>query len=772
MDVTKRPDLSHTTALDIVKRYYGIVGETDLLPGECDQNFRIRGEDGRQYVLKIAHPDESANALQFQSQALTMLLLGPSPTLYPQIITTIDGHDQFLYAGSDGEYLVRLVSYLQGALVADVEEPGELLLRDIGLRLGEMNRTFESMAHAFMHRKLDWDSKHALTNIPKLLEYIDSVDRRNLIEKFYVNAHDTFIPLSIHLPMQIIHNDVNDRNLLIGDDGLVSGIFDFGDIVFTYRACELANAAAYLMFDRDNPHQILSDLTQGYHRVNPLTVEEYEAIPILICLRLCISVCMAALQTKADPNNQYLNVSNVQAWRLLERLAGNWDEIRITQPKTSIPKRTSDQILSLRKKHLSSALSISYNQPLNIVRGAGQYLFDREGRKYLDCVNNVCHVGHCNPHVVAAAQEQLALLNTNTRYLHNYIVEYAQRLSDTFPDPLSVCFFVNSGSEANDLALRLARTHRKATDFIVLEHAYHGQTKSLIDISPYKYNSKGGSGATATTHAVAIPDCYRGVFGYNDPDAGLKYAGMVCEQIDEVGHAGRPLAGFIAESILGVAGQIELPSGYLECVYKSVREAGGVCIADEVQVGFGRVGDAMWAFSSHDVLPDIVTLGKPIGNGHPLAAVVTTPDIAQSFDNGMEYFNTYGGNPVSCAIGLAVLDEIETNGLIEHAKRVGDYFLNRLRELQQQYDIIGDVRGRGLFMGIELVRDRATQEPATNEAAVIVEAMKERSILVSTDGPYRCVIKIKPPMTFDESNVDQFVIALAASIKTLPSYSY
>ena len=309
-----------------------------------------------------------------------------------------------------------------------------------------------------------------------------------------------------------------------------------------------------------------------------------------------------------------------------------------------------EALLQSRAQHIGRNLSISYHKPLKIVRGFMQYLYDDTGRAFLDAVNNVPHVGHSHPRVVRAAQRQMAVLNTNTRYLHDNLVRYAERLTATMPDPLRVCFFVNSGSEANDLALRLARAHTRQRDVIVLDGAYHGNLSSLIDISPYKFDGPAGMGAPAHVHKVVTPDPYRGRYRAEDPEAGAKYARHVREVIDTMQQQGRGLAAFIAESLLGCGGQIECPEGYFRDAYRHVREAGGVCIVDEVQVGLGRLGTHFWGFETQDVVPDIVVMGKPIGNGHPLAAVVTTPEIAASFDNGMEYFSTFGGNPVSCAV--------------------------------------------------------------------------------------------------------------------------
>ena len=416
----------------------------------------------------------------------------------------------------------------------------------------------------------------------------------------------------------------------------------------------------------------------------------------------------------------------------------------------------ASEILEGRRKHLGSSLSVAYRSPLNIVRGSMQYLYDDAEREYLDCVNNVCHVGHCHPKVVRAAQDQIATLNTNTRYLHHKRVEYLQRLTALFPDPLSVCYLVCSGSEANDLALRMARAHTGGRDIIVVDGAYHGNTSELIDISPYKHDGPGGSGAPKHVHQVPMPDMYRG--RHSDPaSAGASYADYVCSTIDRVENDGKKIAAFICESLLGCAGQIVLPDGYLEAAYQYAREAGAVCIADEVQVGFGRVGSHFWGFETQQVLPDIVTLGKPIGNGHPMAAVITTPDIARSFDNGMEYFNTFGGNPVSCAVGIAVLDVLEEEHLQGNALLVGGYLKAELERLAIACATIGDVRGLGLFLGVELVRDKETQEPAADLATEVVERMKARGILLSIDGPLDNVLKIKPPLVFTRKNAGHLV---------------
>jgi 4-aminobutyrate aminotransferase-like enzyme/Ser/Thr protein kinase RdoA (MazF antagonist) len=417
-----------------------------------------------------------------------------------------------------------------------------------------------------------------------------------------------------------------------------------------------------------------------------------------------------------------------------------------------------ETLVDKRARRLGPSLSLSYRTPLHIVRGRGAYLYDTDGQPFLDCVNNVAHVGHCHPRVVDAVRRQAAVLNTNTRYLHEEILRYSERLTALLPDPLSVCFFVCSGSEANELALRMARAHTGGDQVIVVEGAYHGNTRALVEISPYKFDGPGGEGAPEHVHVVPMPDLYRGRYRDDDPDAGKRYAAHVREAAD--GAADRGLGAFVIESLLGCGGQIALPAGYLPAAFESVRQAGGLCIADEVQVGFGRVGSHFWGFETQGVVPDIVTLGKPIGNGHPVGAVVTTPEIAASFDTGMEYFNTFGGNPVSCAAALAVLDVIRDEGLQERAGRVGARLADGLRGLMQTRSLIGDVRGYGLFLGIEFVLDRETRNPAPDHAALVVERMRQRGILLSTDGPDHNVIKIKPPLVFSGTDADHLVTVL------------
>jgi 4-aminobutyrate aminotransferase-like enzyme len=462
-----------------------------------------------------------------------------------------------------------------------------------------------------------------------------------------------------------------------------------------------------------------------------------------------------SLETALIIDRDQVPASEAAAWAIVSPDPHEFIGLGVRQPDPA-DDWTAQRVMATRGVHFAGSQRSYYEQPMNLVGGRGSWLFDEFGRSYLDAINNVSHVGHSNPRVVAAATSQLRRLNTNSRFLYPGIAQYAERLTALLPDPLQVVFLVCSGSEANDLAIRMARQVTGRSDVLVVDGAYHGSTSVITGLSPNRYKGPGGNGPDPTTHEVEQPNLYRGRYPYDDPDAGRKYAADVQRQVDRLTALGRPPAAFIAESAMGTAGSIFYPDEYLERSFAAVRAAGGLCVADEVQVGFGRFGDVFWGFQSQGVVPDIVTMGKPIGNGHPMAAVVTTREIADAFDTGMKYFNTFGGNPVSCAIGTAVLDELAEQDLQARAAETGREFKSRLDQLARRHELIGDVRGHGLYLGLELVRDRTTKEPAAREALLISELMKDEGVLVYPTGPAGNVLKIKPPMTFTPADAELF----------------
>jgi 4-aminobutyrate aminotransferase-like enzyme len=418
------------------------------------------------------------------------------------------------------------------------------------------------------------------------------------------------------------------------------------------------------------------------------------------------------------------------------------------------------ELIARREKLLGPAYRLSYQHPLHIVRGAGVWLYDPEGRAYLDAYNNVPCVGHCHPHVVEALARQASTLNVHTRYLHEKVLDYAEKLLGKFPEELGHVMFTCTGSEANDLACRLAETHTGGTGFIATELAYHGGTKLAAELSP----SLGGFAKKAPhVRLIPAPDTYRA----QGQDVGAVFAGHVRLAIEDMRVHGIKPAALIVDTIFASDGVFSDPPGFLAPAAAAIREAGGIFIADEVQAGFGRTGDHMWGFMRHGLAPDIVTLGKPMGAGYPLAGLVVKPEIVQEFGGQSRYFNTFGGTPVSAAVGLAVLEVIEGEKLVENAQAVGSYLRDGLRKLALKHTIIGDVRGAGLYVAAELVRDRRTQEPATAETLLIVNGLREKRILISSAGISSNILKIRPPLVFSRENADMLLAALGELLAAL-----
>ena len=418
---------------------------------------------------------------------------------------------------------------------------------------------------------------------------------------------------------------------------------------------------------------------------------------------------------------------------------------------------SNGELIARRKRVMGPAYSHFYDEPLYLTRGEGVWLFDNEGRKYLDCYNNVPSVGHCHPDVVEALATQIGTLNTHTRYLHHAIVEYAEMLADTLPGDLSVCTLVCTGTEANDLAYRIARTVTGNEGVICTKGAYHGNSTLVSELSPEFERIRPKPDFIAD---VAPPDVYRGPFGDSDTDYVQKYADFVDDGIAELAEKDHKPAMMIIDSIYDAAGVHTPPPEYQQKVYEKVRAAGGLIVCDEVQSGLTRMGDNYWGFMDSGVVPDIVTMGKPMGAGHPLAVVVTTPEIAAEFADESDYFNTLGGNPVSATAGKAVLEVVVRENLLANVRKSGDHLLAGFRKLADKHELIGDIRGKGLFLAVELVRSQETKEPASSEAAAIAERMRENGVLLALVGEQRNTLKLRPPLVFTTEHADVALTAL------------
>src|SRR3989440_3101387 len=687
----KAPRILRDEAPQIAKQLYDLKASASPLPSERDQNFLLQTERGERFVLKIANAGEDYDFLDLQNRLIRFLSAGKINLEFPRIVSSTSGQDIATVTTDSGEHFVRLLTWLQGIPFAEIQSREWKLLSSLGTALAEIDLALAEFSHPAAHRSFYWDLRNA--GQARDLVGLLPPHRRPLVERYFA-AWEKIDWSSLRL--SVIHNDANDYNAGVGGEDphqyYVSAILDYGDVVHTATVGNLAIALAYVMLGTSNPIGAAVPVVEAYHATFPLTEAEVEVLYSLAVTRLCCSVCFAAKQTREAPDNEYLNISNAPAWSLLEQL----QEIPFRQATNlfrsicGFPRgknqpmrpRTSSQLLAARRTNLGPSLSISYESPLHIVAGERQFLVDASGSRYLDCVNNVAHVGHSHPYVVRAATEQMRQLNTNTRYLHEHLVEYSERLIATLPDELKIVYLVNSGSEANELALRLARAHTNKNEVIVVDAAYHGNTGAMIDLSPYKFDGPGGRGCPDWVHKVPMPDVYGGA--HHGLDAGAVYA----RDVARAARDGKGIAAFFCESALSCAGQVILPQGFLREAFAAVRAAGGVRVADEVQTGLRRAGTHFWMFETQDVVPDIVVLGKPIGNGHPMGAVITTPEIANSFDNGMEFFSTFGGNTVSCAIGIAVLDVVQQEKLQEHALEVGTYLLERLRDLQKSCEVV------------------------------------------------------------------------------------
>lgn len=747
--------------ISLLKTEFGLSQCTiTKLDGYDNCNYLV-ASNSEKYVFKTYTYNKALlDVLKAENKAL-QFLKKPKCKTFPKPIPFLSGEFIKVLEIDGKQTIGRMLSFLEGTFLGDtkISKP---LLQSLGTFLATLNlklQTFEN--HVYRGRQWEWDIQYLNLN-KKYLNAIPNAHDRNIVHYFFKQFEENVMPLLPELRKQIIHNDANEWNLLVQDQ-TISGIIDFGDLAHSHLINEVAVALTYACYDKENPLEWASIILSSYHKVLPLEAKEIKILYYLIAARLCISVCNSANSKRIDPDNQYATGSEKKAWQMLHK----W--LRINPIKAENRFREAIGLLPLQpppiaerisKRHhyISPIVSMSYEEPIAMEQSAFQYMYDSYGNTFLDAYNNIPQVGHSHPKIVEAGQRQMAKLNTNTRYHYDLLPKYAEKLLSKFPESLNRVFFVNSGSAASDLAIRLVHAHTNAKKIMVMEHGYHGNTQMSIDISDYKFNNPKGEGQKKYIIKTDIPDTYNGK--YKGKDAGTRYADDAIRQIKD---SEETIAAFISEAIVGCGGQVPLADGYLEAIYPAIREQGGLCISDEVQTGFGRLGDHFWGFEKHYVIPDIVILGKPIGNGHPMGAVITTQKVAASFEKGVEFFSSFGGNPVSCAIGLAVLEVIEDEQLQENAKIVGSFYKSLLQSLQQKYQCIGDVRGSGLFLGIEIV-DGKTLKADTQLAQHIKNQLRQKHILISTDGPYDSVLKTKPPLCFTKENAQEVVGAIDSTL--------
>ncbi|MDM9631652.1 aminotransferase class III-fold pyridoxal phosphate-dependent enzyme [Robiginitalea aurantiaca] len=739
-----------------LKEYYGLeVTEIRLLEGYEDKTFRVNAQQGK-YVLKV-HKDVRGikHRMAVESDYVTALAKA-LPYDFPVPIRSLNGNLLEHY----NETSIRLLPFLEGEFLAEVRHTN-LLIESLGTFMGSVARVGMNLQTDALPLSSDaWDLKHLPIHKQNSSAVANAKDRA-LINYFLLQYEQVVEPKRYSLRKCLIHNDFNDWNLLI-QHGKISGVIDFGDMCHSWLINDLAVALPYVMAEKKDPLAAAGTVIAAFQKEFPLLPEELQLLYYLIAGRICMSLCNSALAKKRRPDSEYVSISE----DLMRDLLHRW--ISISPEKAAMhflsaaglplpPDRMDTEgYLKRRNSVIPRSLSLSYNRPIVMQRAAFQYMFNHRGDRFLDAYNNIMLVGHCHPKVVEATSSVLSRINTNTRYLYDEILDYSERLLGYFPPSLSRVFIVNSGSAATDLALRLSKAYTGKNKVLALEHGYHGNTLAGIEVSHYKH--KEGE-SYPNTLVCPMPK----IFGKGYPDdgtAGRHYAEL-CRTLLE-SHP-KEVGAFIAESIMGCGGQVPLPQEFLSEVYNMVRRQGGVCISDEVQVGFGRLGSWNWGYEKYNVVPDLVILGKPMGNGHPIGAVVTTEEIASVFDAGPEFFSSFGGNPVSCAAGDAVLRVLEDEGLREHARATGDYLKKCFEDLGSNFSSIADVRGDGLFLGIELSDPMG--RPNTQLARELKNRLREEHILIGTDGPDDNVLKIKPPLPFNTENCDELTSHMARILK-------
>ncbi len=747
------PDVPLELAVEVARTVFGVEGDATSLDGERDRNFRIDGTAGS-FVLKVGNPADPADVVEMQVLAMEHALRADAGLPIPQPRRTVGRRPIGSVTIEGIGHAVQLVGLIDGrAFPSDPVSP--TTRRAVGATVARLDQALAGFTHPLARRPILWDVTR-LAELRSKLAKISDAGRRALVER-WLDRFDTVIAPALELvPSSTIHGDVNPGNVLVDRDDpeRLAGIVDFGDLVHAPTIIDPAIAAAYQAFGAGDPLDPLVEVATAYHAVRPLTSAEVALLPELAGARMAQSVLISAWRAELHPDNiSYILADQEDCFETLGRIddRGSAPLAAALAEACGIPRPTSSSLqesLARRRERLGPALGLTYDEPVRLVSGSGVWLTDADGNELLDAYNNVPQVGHAHPRVTAALSGQARRLTTNTRYLVDEVAVYADRLVALLPDGLSVVMFVNSGSEANDVAIQIARAVTGNRGVVITEHAYHGTTAATAALSPEEL------GPDALEPWVAR---IGGAATLGAPDAAARVSGEVDDAYERLRGRGHGPALLVCDDVFSSDGIFAVPPGYLRAAYTRARAVGALCLADEVQAGFGRVGTPFWGFAQDGVVPDIVTLGKPMGNGHPMGAVVTTPAIAAEFAARWHFFSTFAGSPVAAAVGTAVLDVIERERLAEHAERVGSYLRERLSEIGVGQTAIRQVRGPGLFVGVELDRD-ATGRP--DIGSVVANGLRRRGVLVGATGPLGNVIKIRPPLVFAEQHADRLAVAL------------
>jgi 4-aminobutyrate aminotransferase-like enzyme/Ser/Thr protein kinase RdoA (MazF antagonist) len=782
LESLRAPQLPLDLVAGRVREAYGLTGEWRRLGGEREQNLHLVTADGTSLVVKVASLEEHPASLAFQAEALEHIARVDPELAVPRLRRTLDGQSTCHVADEAGrEHLLRVLSFLPGShLLHRLRESNRTLggedLMALGTAHGRLARALQGLRGRVVPRTMPWDLSNGMLfgdwlppHLPSAVAHIVQA----LLPRLAQVVHET-LP---RLRAQVIYNDFHESNVLVRFDPAltVEGVIDFGDMVHGPVAQDLAVAVASLIHWSPEPVFAAAALVRGYQRHMPLEAADLSVLKDLVLARLVLQVGLVSYQSRVHGRRDG-DLDELQSLYTIaiQRISAVPDQdfiaamlpsvVPAPAPVAPTPGHPTSGLLRRREGVLGKTYTF-YNEPLELVRGRGCKVYDAEGREYLDCYNNVANLGHCHPYVVDALARQASTLNTNSRYLHKEIVRLGERLSATLPPHLDTWIFVCTGSEANDLAVRMARAATGREGVVVTEHSYHGNTSVVAPLSLIDYDIKD---KPDWVEAVPPPNLYRGLYREDTADAGRKYATHIADAASRLAERGPGMAALMIDSIFDANGALVPPADYLPLAYGEAKRAGALTIADEVQMGFGRSGTHMWGFEAFEVTPDIVTMGKPMGNGHPIAALVTRREIAETLQKATGYFNTFGGNTVSAVVGNACLDVLQGEDLQGNAGRSGAHLRAGLNDLMSKHEVIGHIQGRGLFLGVELVADRASRAPAKLAARWVRERMKTLGVLVSSTGPLGNIIKIRPPLAFSQSDASQCLATLDRALAEIP----